>query len=110
MERNSHRFVERLRREISDIVLTKLHDPRLKNMVTITDIGLSADNKHARMLVSVMGSISEKADTLNGLKSASGYMRRELGKRLRLKNIPALNFMLDPREVGIPASSVVGNH
>ena len=65
-------------------------------MVTITNIDLSADNKRARMFVSIMGSTSEEADAINGLESASGYIRRELGQRLRSKNVPELSFSIDP--------------
>lgn len=48
------------------------------------------------MFVSIMGSTSEEADAINGLESASGYIRRELGQRLRSKNVPELSFSIDP--------------
>lgn len=61
------------------------------------------------MFVSIMGSTNEEADAINGLESASGYIRRELGQRLRSKSVPELSFSIDPRDFGILPSMPARN-
>ena len=82
-----------VRNEISAI-LRNLKDPRVK-FVTVTGVDLSADLKHAKVYVSVLGSGSEREETLAGLDSATGFIRRELGARLKMRNTPELAFRYD---------------
>jgi ribosome-binding factor A len=63
--------------------------------VSITQVSTSPDLRHAKVFVSVMGSEEEKRDTMVGLRSATPFVRRELGSRLALRFIPELRFMLD---------------
>lgn len=72
----------------------ELKDPRI-GFVTVTCVDLSADFSHARVLVSVLGTDEERAESLAGLESAAGYVRREITHRLRLRRSPEIVFVLD---------------
>jgi len=84
-----------LRHEISELLQRQVKDPRLGNFVAVTEVSISPDMKHARIFVSHMGSEEEKQETLSVLASASGFLRWELAKRLRLRRIPELSFQWD---------------
>ena len=92
--KRSHRIQELIYEGISKIVQRGLNDPRI-GFATITKVELSDNLKHAKIFVSVMGSEQEKADTLEGLKSAKGFIRNTLGKNLYLKFLPELEFRRD---------------
>jgi ribosome-binding factor A len=83
-----------LRAEISNVILLKLKDPRV-GMVTITEVKADADLKHARVFVSVLGSVEKREDALTGLSSAAGFIRSELMKVLHLRPMPVLDFQAD---------------
>ena len=87
--KRSHRIQELIYEGISKIVQRGLNDPRI-GFATITKVELSDNLKHAKIFVSVMGS-----DTLEGMKSAKGFIRSTLGKNLYLKFLPALEFRRD---------------
>ncbi len=70
-------------------------DPRL-SMVTITDVVVTPDAAHADVHYSLLGDEEERAQVQEGLESAAGWMRRELGRTLRLRNTPELHFYFDP--------------
>lgn len=82
-----------VKREISYIV-QNLKDPRL-GMVTVTSAEVSADLKCAKIFFSILGAEDEKNKTLKILTSASPHMRSQLGKKIKLRHIPALNFIWD---------------
>ncbi len=84
-----------IRHEISELLQRQVKDPRLGSFVTVTGVSTSADLRYARIFVSHMGSEEEKQATLNALASASGFFRREMAKRLRLRRIPELSFHWD---------------
>ncbi|MFC2063050.1 30S ribosome-binding factor RbfA [Chloroflexota bacterium] len=83
------------RQEISDMLQRQVKDPRLSSFITITEVSISADLRHAKVFVSHMGGEDEKRATLNALASASGFFRRELAGRIRLRFIPELSFHWD---------------
>ena len=83
------------RHEISELLQRQVKDPRLGSFVTVTEVSISPDLRQARIFVSRIGSEEEKQETLNALASASGFFRRELSKRLKLRRIPELNFLWD---------------
>ena len=83
-----------LKHEISELVLREIKDPRI-GFVSITSVNLTADLRHAKVLVSVLGNDREKNSSLAGLRSASGFIRRELGHRLRLKYVPEITIIYD---------------
>ncbi len=80
--------------EVSNILLREIQDPRI-GFVTITYVKVSDDLRYAKVFVSVMGEDEEKKNSLEGLQSASGFMRKKLGARLQLRCVPELVFKLD---------------
>ena len=94
----SHR-IERvnslIRHELSELLKRQVKDPRLGNFIAVTAVVTSGDMKHAKVFVSRMGSTEEKQKTLGVLSSASGFLRRELTRRLRIKHVPELSFQWD---------------
>ena len=94
----AHR-IERLnklfRREISNLLQRQVKDPRLGAFIIVTSVDTSADLRHAKVFVSCMGSEEEKQKILKVLISASGFFRKELGTRLKLRHIPELRFQHD---------------
>jgi ribosome-binding factor A len=85
---------EFIKQEISQIILTDLKDPRV-GFVTVTRVEVTGDLQHAKIFVSLMGSPEQKQATLQGLQRALGFMRAEIGKRLRLRMIPDLALAVD---------------
>ena len=88
------RVADSLKKEISSMLLFEVKDPRIA-FVTIIDVAVSPDLRLAEIYFTVHGSAAEKEDTLVGLRSSSGFIRRELGQRLHLKRIPVLDFRYD---------------
>jgi ribosome-binding factor A len=84
-----------IRSHLTDLLTRKSNDPRL-HMITITDVKITPDARRADVHYSVLGGIESQAEAHAGLESASGWLRRELGRRLRLRNTPALVFHYDP--------------
>ena len=77
----------------------ELKDPRLAAaLVTVTEVRVSPDLRHARIFVSVMGTQAERASTLAGLAAATGYVRHELSERLSLRRSPEIHFVADSSE------------
>ena len=88
------RINEEIRAELSEI-LRSVKDPRVSQaMVTITHVDTTSDLRYARVYVTALERTGEK-DLMRGLKSASGFLRRELGSRLNLRYTPELQFMSD---------------
>jgi len=84
-----------IRTHLTDLLGRKVNDPRLR-MVTITDVTITPDTFRADVHFSVLGGADVQAEALAGLESATGYLRRELGRRLRLRTTPELVFHYDP--------------
>lgn len=92
--KRSKRVQELLLEEISKLIQFELKDPRI-GFVTVTDVELSDNLKHARVFVSILGDAGQKQDSLDGLIHARGFIRSWLGKHLYLKTVPELEFRLD---------------
>jgi ribosome-binding factor A len=88
------RLADQIRDDVAEMVAGELKDPRI-GLATVTRVEMSADLRHARVLVSVAGDEQAQAETLEGLSAAAGFVRRELGKRLRLRRTPEVFFVLD---------------
>ena len=88
------RVQDLLREEISLIIQRELHDPGL-GFITIIDVRMSEDLKTANVYFSIYGSDEEKKKTFEALKRSKGYIKFLLGKRIKLRYMPELNFMLD---------------
>jgi len=95
MTRRIQRLNNLIRNEISELLQRQVKDPRLGSFVAVTEVSISPDLRYATILVSHIGSEEEKQETLSALTSASGFFRRELARRLRLRHIPELSFQWD---------------
>jgi ribosome-binding factor A len=85
---------ELMKQEISQIILRELKDPRI-GFVTVTSVECTGDLREAKVYVSLMGSESQVKACWSGLNSSLGFIRREIGKRIRLRVTPELSFALD---------------
>lgn len=81
-------------KELSDIIGRKIKDPRI-GFVTVTDVQLTGDLRQAKVFISVLGDEKQKKDTLKALAKAKGFIRSEIGQRIRLRKTPDLLFEFD---------------
>lgn len=88
------RVAKELKRYISEVIQKELKDPRI-GFVTITDVNITKDLKSARIYYSILGNRTEKNNTVNALKSATGFIKKLIGTHLNLRYIPELNFIED---------------
>ena len=95
MARRMERVNQLLREELSHLAQRQLKDPRLGALMTITEVDVSPDLRHARVYVSVMGEAEEQQAAIDALSAAAGYLRRGLRGRLKLRHIPELQFQHD---------------
>jgi ribosome-binding factor A len=94
--RRVERVASLIKREVSLMLLNGIKDDRVgAGMVSVTDAIVSGDLQHAKIFVSVYGSDEAKAETMEGLRSATGYVRSELGHRLQLRRTPEVVFLED---------------
>lgn len=94
--RRMARVGELIKREVSQMLLSGIKDDRVgAGMVSVTDVDVSGDLQHAKIFVSIYGSDEAREETMAGLKSATGYVRSELGQRLRLRRTPEVIFSED---------------
>ena len=84
-----------MRRDLSELLLSEVKDPRVSGFVSVTRVDTSVDYQFAKVYVSVYGTLREKQNTIDALQSASGFLRRQLRGRLRTRQVPAMKFMLD---------------
>ncbi len=94
MTTRQEKIRELLREEISDILRRDLKDPRL-GFVTVIDVEVTADLRHAKIFVSVMGSEQDRNENMAILKKAQGFIRQSFGKRVSMKVLPEIEFRLD---------------
>jgi ribosome-binding factor A len=94
MGRRPERLAEEIREEVARMVATELKDPRL-GFVTVIRVELAHDLGYARVHVGVLGDEREREKSLAALRSASGFVRRELGRRLRIHHTPEIDFRYD---------------
>lgn len=90
----SHRVGDQILREISSLLLLKVKDPRLKG-VTLTDVRVSKDLRHAYVYYSLFGQDEQKNQAQAGFESAKGFIRKVIGKRLHLRYVPDIQFRYD---------------
>ena len=93
--KRSEKVADLIQREISEMLLTSLKDPRI-GFVTITKVGVSEDCRSARVYFSVAGTPMEREKSIEGLNSAKGFVRKQLGRRLKLRYTPEILFQFDP--------------
>jgi len=95
MTRRVQRLNNLIRQEISELLQRQVKDPRLGSFIAVTEVSISPDLRYAKIFVSHIGNEEEKQETMSTLASASGFFRRELAKRLRVRRIPELIFQWD---------------
>jgi ribosome-binding factor A len=95
-DRRIARVAEMIRREVSQLLFSGIKDERVgMGMVSVTHVDVAGDLQHAKVFVSVYGSAEDKAAAMEGLKSATGFVRSELGNRMRLRRTPEILFIED---------------
>ncbi|MBM3149448.1 MAG: 30S ribosome-binding factor RbfA [Chloroflexi bacterium] len=95
MTRRTERISSLIKKEISDLLLEQVNDPRLSGFISVTEVWTSNDLMNAKIYISTLGGEASKGEILEGFNAASGFLRRELGSRLRLRQIPHLSFHFD---------------
>lgn len=94
-----------VQRELSRIISREIKDPRIAPMTSVVDAVVTSDLKQCRAYISVLGTKEEKEETMKGLQSAVGYIRRELAHSINLRNTPEITFVLDDSiEYGVEMS------
>lgn len=89
------RINSEVQRELSELISRELKDPRIHPMTTVVAVEVTADLKFCKVYISVLGNEEAGKDTIQGLKSAVGFLRTQLAKRINLRNTPDLTFILD---------------
>ena len=99
------RINEEVLRELSNIIRGEIKDPRINPMTSVVAVEVTPDLKTCKAYISVLGDEASQQSTMKGLKSAEGYIRRELARTLNLRNTPELTFVMDDSiEYGINMS------
>jgi len=93
--RRADRVGEAIREEIATFLAESVKDPRIVGFVTVTGVEITSDLRHAKVFVSVMGSEAEKAATFDGLASTASHLRSRVGRALRLRVAPEIQFRED---------------
>ena len=89
------RINSEVQRELSSIISRELKDPRIHPMTTVVSVEVTPDLKYCKAYISVLGNEEAAKDTIQGLKSAVGFVRTQLAKRINLRNTPEITFILD---------------
>ncbi|WP_294145523.1 30S ribosome-binding factor RbfA [uncultured Clostridium sp.] len=89
------RINSEVQRELSEIISRELKDPRIHPMTTVIAVEVTPDLKFCKAYISVLGNEEAGKDTIQGLKSAVGFIRTQLARRINLRNTPELTFILD---------------
>ena len=101
------RVGEQLQRELAVLIQQEVKDPRV-GMVTVSAVEVSKDLSHAKVFVTILASSGDAQDSVKALNHAASYLRRELGRRIALRTVPALHFVYDTSvERGARLSSLI---
>lgn len=90
-----NRISEEVRRVVSELLFNGLKDPRINRMATVTSVEVTRDLSFANIYISVLGDEVEKENTILGLESAKGFIRKEIGSRIDLRHVPEPKFHID---------------
>jgi ribosome-binding factor A len=108
MTRRAERISSLIRQDIGELLQAHTNDPRLKTLISVTQVQTSADLKNAKISVSVLGDKKQQEDALKAFRSAARYFRHELAQRLTTRVIPELTFELDQSiERGVRISNLI---
>ncbi|HWO78000.1 MAG TPA: 30S ribosome-binding factor RbfA [Bacillus sp. (in: firmicutes)] len=94
MSFRANRVAEQMKKELGDIIGRKIKDPRI-GFVTVTDVRVTGDLQQAKVYISILGDEEKKQDSLKALAKAKGFIRTEIGQRIRLRKTPELLFEVD---------------
>ena len=95
-------------KELSNIIRSEIKDPRINPMTSVVAVEVAPDLKTCKAYISVLGDEKSQKDTITGLKSAEGYIRRQLARTVNLRNSPEIRFILDQSiEYGINMSKLI---
>ena len=89
----TRRIAEEIRKIVSTMLINGIKDPRINSLVSVTDVEVTSDLSYAYVYISILG--GDEESTLEGLKSACGYIRREVGKNIKIRHIPEIIFKID---------------
>jgi ribosome-binding factor A len=104
----SDRVGDEIRKAAADLIQNHIKDTRMPSMVSVVEVRASRDLSHAHLYISVLGTEEDKKNCEAALKSASGFMRREIAARIRLRVAPELHFIIDDSiERGIRMSKLI---
>lgn len=97
-----------VQRELAGIIRSDIKDPRINPLTSVVAVEVAPDLKTCKAYISVLGDEQSQKDTLAGLKSAEGYIRRELARSINLRNTPEIRFILDQSiEYGVNMSKMI---
>ena len=97
-----------VQRELSEIIRSGIKDPRIHPMTSVVAVEVTPDLKYCKAYISVLGDEEAAKATVEGLRSASSYVRRELARRVNLRNTPEIKFILDQSiEYGVNMSKMI---
>lgn len=103
-----NRISEEVKRELSDIIMHDLKDPRITGMISIVNLKVTKDLRYAKVYISIYGSDEDKKNAIDGLRNAAGFLRKEIGRRVQLRYTPELIFEMDDSiEQGIYISNLI---
>ncbi|MEI7681319.1 MAG: 30S ribosome-binding factor RbfA [Betaproteobacteria bacterium] len=88
------RVAEQVQRELADLIRSEIKDPRV-GMVTLTGVEVAADYGHAKVFFTLLGDSAKIKEAVEGLNNSAGFLRRELGRRIKLRTMPQLHFHYD---------------
>lgn len=95
-------------KELSNIIHNEIKDPRIHEMTSVVSVEVAPDLKTCKAYISVLGDKKAQEDTIAGLKSAEGYIRKQLAKTINLRNTPEVKFVLDQSiEYGVAMSKLI---
>ena len=97
-----------VQRELSQIIRSEIKDPRIHPLTSVVAVEVTPDLKYCKAYISVLGDKKAQEDTIKGLQSAEGYIRRELARTVNMRNTPQITFIVDQSiEYGVNMSKMI---
>ncbi len=105
-----NRISEEVKRVVSSIIMNDIKDPRVSNMTSVTNVEVTRDLRYANIYVSVLGDKRTGEETIKGLESAKGFIRKEIGSKVNLRITPEPLFFLDTSiEYGVKIAKMLND-
>ena len=92
--KRTDRISEEIKKELSSVI-RELKDPRIPMMTSVVNVSVTNDLRYAKAYISIMGTDEEKKAAIKGLSAAAGFIRREIGSRIKLRCVPEFSFVID---------------